>query len=110
MTATVLGIDFGTSNSAAAVNEGGRARIIALEPGRDTLPTAVFLDYATRATLVGSDAVAAMIDGRQGRFMRSLKSILGTTLAREERQFLNRRLTLLDIIAEFLAEIRSRAE
>lgn len=105
-----LGIDFGTSNTAAAVLEGGRPRIIPLEAGKDTLPTAVFLDYAERRTLVGGAAVQAMIDGRYGRFMRSLKSILGTPLARERRQFLNEKLTLLEIIARFLAEVRARAE
>jgi hypothetical chaperone protein len=51
-----------------------------------------------------------MIDGEEGRFMRALKSILGTSLAREKRQFLNERLSLIEVIARFLAEIRSRAE
>ncbi|MCX8509304.1 MAG: Hsp70 family protein [Rhodobacteraceae bacterium] len=105
-----LGIDFGTSNTAAAVMDGGRPHIIRLEAGKDTLPTAVFLDYAARRTLVGSEAVQAMIDGRYGRFMRSLKSILGTPLARERRQFLNEKLTLLEIIARFLSEVRIRSE
>jgi hypothetical chaperone protein len=110
MPQTTLGIDFGTSNTAAAVSVGGRAQIIALEPGKDTLPTAVFLDYANSNTVFGTAAVAALIDGRQGRFMRSLKSILGTSLAREKRQFLNRKVTLIEIIAEFLAEVKNRAE
>lgn len=110
MRTVTLGVDFGTSNTAAAVFEDGRARIIPLETGQKTLPTAVFLDYAERRTLFGSDAVRAMIDGRYGRFMRSLKSILGTPLARERRQFLNERLTLLEIVARFLTEVRARAE
>ncbi|MEZ5888705.1 MAG: Hsp70 family protein [Paracoccaceae bacterium] len=110
MASAAIGIDFGTSNSAAAVLSEGQAVMIPLEPGRETLPTAIFLDYAARSTLIGSAAVAAMIDGRDGRFMRALKSILGTPLARERRQFLNRRLTLLEIVAEFLAEVRLRAE
>lgn len=105
-----LGLDFGTSNSGAAVAADGKVRLLPLEPGRDTLPTAVFLDYATRETRIGSAAVAALIDGRDGRFMRALKSILGTPLARESRPFLNRRLRLVDIVAEFLAEVRIRAE
>jgi hypothetical chaperone protein len=42
--------------------------------------------------------------------MRALKSILGTPLAREKRQFMNQRLTLLQIIAQFLSEVRIRAE
>lgn len=106
---SVLGIDFGTSNSGAAIAAADEARLLPLEPGKDTLPTAVFLDFAARETHFGSDAVAAMIAGREGRFMRALKSILGTPLAREKRQFMNRRLTLLEIVAEFLGEVRERA-
>lgn len=109
MTGTAIGIDFGTSNTAAAVLEQGRPRIIALEPGQETLPTAIFLDYASRHTYYGRDAVSALIDGRDGRFMRALKSVLGTPLARERRTFLNERLTLLDVVARFLAEVRARA-
>lgn len=106
----VLGIDFGTSNTAAAVMQGGELRLIELEPGQSTLPTAIFLDFEGRRTVYGSEAVAAMIEGREGRFMRALKSILGTALARERRQFLNERLTLIEIIARFLAEVKRRAE
>ena len=105
-----IGVDFGTSNTAAAILTGGAARIVPLEAGQETLPTAVFLDYGARRTVFGSAAVRAMIDGQEGRFMRALKSILGTPLARERRQFLNRRLTLLEVVTEFLGEIRARAE
>jgi hypothetical chaperone protein len=106
-----LGIDFGTSNTAAAiVDSGGRPAPIPLEPGAATIPTAVFLDYETRDTLFGNAAAAAMIAGRDGRFLRGLKSILGTGLARERRQFLNEKLTLIEIIARFLAHVKARAE
>ncbi len=105
-----LGIDFGTSNTAAALLDGGRARLIPLEPGHDTIPTAVFLDFADRRMQFGNRAARSMTEGREGRFMRSLKSILGTPLARERRSFLNERLTLIDIIARFLAEVKARAE
>ena len=88
--ARAIGIDFGTSNTAAAILSDGQPRIVPLEAGHETLPTAVFLDYAARRTVFGSAAVRAMIDGQEGRFMRALKSVLGTPLARERRQFLNR--------------------
>lgn len=107
---TALGIDFGTSNTAASVAVNGAPYMIELEPGETTLPTVVFLDYAADKTLYGRTAARAMTEGRDGRFMRSLKSILGTPLAREKRQFLNEQLTLIDIIARFLAEIRDRAQ
>ena len=85
-----IGIDFGTSNTAAAILGAGQPRIVPLEAGQETLPTAIFLDYAARRTVFGSAAVGAMIDGQEGRFMRALKSVLGTPLARKRRQFLNR--------------------
>ncbi|MBR9652938.1 Hsp70 family protein [Thalassovita aquimarina] len=106
----VLAIDFGTSNTAAGVCVNGAPYLIPLEPGEATLPTAVFLDFAARKTLYGRRAARAMIAGNDGRFMRSLKSVLGTPLAREKRQFMNEKLTLIEVIARFLQEIRIRAE
>ncbi|SMX32004.1 Hsp70 family protein [Maliponia aquimaris] len=105
-----LGVDFGTSNTGAAVMAAGRPYAIPLEPGMATLPTAVFVDFAERQTLYGSAAARAMMEGAEGRFMRALKSILGTPLAREPRRLLNERLTLIEVIARFLIEIRARAE
>ncbi len=105
-----LGIDFGTSNTSAAVLVNGRAHLIEVEAGRNTLPTSIFFDYHTGATTYGSAANAALIDGREGRFMRALKSVLGTPLMREERQIHYERLTLIEAISRFLTMIRERAE
>ncbi len=105
-----LGIDFGTSNTAAGVMVAGRPFLIEVEPGRTTLPTSVFLDYDRKQTTYGSIANAALIDGREGRFMRALKSVLGTPLMRERRQIAYERMTLLEVVARFLRMIRERAE
>jgi hypothetical chaperone protein len=105
-----LGVDFGTSNTGVGVLAGGRPYAIPLEPAEQTLPTAIFVDFADRQYLYGSAAARAMMQGAEGRFMRSLKSILGTTLAREPRMLLNERITLIEIIARFLKEIKHRAE
>ena len=100
MSDPILALDFGTSNSAAAVLEGGKSRILRLERDADTIPTAIFLDFDSRETHLGEAAIAALIDGREGRFMRALKSVLGTSLLHEKRQFMNERLTLSDIVGE----------
>ena len=105
-----LGIDFGTSNTAAGVMVAGRPHLIAVEPGRTTLPTSVFFDADRKVASYGSIANAALTQGREGRFMRALKSVLGTPLLRERRQIGHERLTLLDVVARFLAMIRDRAE
>lgn len=109
MTGT-LAIDFGTSNTAAAVLRDGLPHIIPLEDGNDTLPTAVFLDFAQRQTVYGSRAIEALMEGREGRFMRALKSVLGTSLMHEKRQFFQERLTLIEIVARFLNAVKTRAE
>lgn len=105
-----LGLDFGTSNTAAGVFRNGRPVAIELEQGAQTLPTAVFVDFAERSYLYGSVAAQAMMEGQEGRFLRALKSILGTPLARESRRLLNERVTLIEVIARFLTEIRVRSE
>lgn len=110
MSDPILALDFGTSNSASAILADGRARIIPLEAGSQTLPSAIFLDFDSREMLLGEAAIAALVDGREGRFMRALKSVLGTPLFHEKRQFLNERRTLSEIVTEFVARVRQRAE
>ena len=105
-----LGIDFGTSNTAAAVLVGAQVHVIPLEPGQDTLPTAVFFDAVHKDMLIGAAAVNALTQGREGRFMRAMKSVLGTPLIREKKQFGQVRITLMQVIAQFLAQVKQRAE
>ncbi|WP_323763898.1 Hsp70 family protein [Marinovum sp.] len=105
-----LGIDFGTSNTGAGILRDGRPVALPLEGTAQTLPTAVFVDFTDKRFVYGAAAARAMMEGQDGRFMRGLKSILGTPLAREKRRFLNERLTLIEVIGRFLAEIRARSE
>ncbi|GAA6179426.1 MULTISPECIES: Hsp70 family protein [unclassified Shimia] len=105
-----LGIDFGTSNSAAGFAVDGKPELITFAPGETTLPTTFFFDFDTRQTLLGSPANLALLDGVEGRFMRALKRVLGTTLMHEPRQILNQRVTFVDIIARFLRHIKQQAE
>ncbi|MDE4172692.1 Hsp70 family protein [Phaeobacter sp. PT47_59] len=105
-----LGIDFGTSNSAAGVAVAGQPYLIELEPGEQSLPTAVFFDGQTGRMRIGNSAIRALTAGEEGRFMRALKSLLGTPLLHEERRLGGERLTFADVIARFLAELKRRAE
>lgn len=105
-----LAIDFGTSNSAAAVLEDGIVRRLPIEAGADTLPTAVFFAPKGGAMMIGEAASAALIAGDEGRYMRALKSVLGTSLFHEARPIGGRRQTLADIVSAFLAEVKARAE
>ena len=105
-----LGIDFGTSNTAAAVMAGDRPFLIPVEDGKTTLPTSVFFDTHRANAVYGSVANAALIDGREGRFMRALKSVLGTPLMHERRMISYQRVTLIEVVALFLTTVKHRAE
>ncbi|MEQ6249297.1 Hsp70 family protein [Sulfitobacter sp. HNIBRBA3233] len=105
-----LAVDFGTSNSAAAFWRDGAVQRIALEPGGDTLPTAVFFDFTAKQMLIGTPAGEALLAGDEGRYMRALKSLLGSPLMRERRNLLGERLDFIDIVARFLKRLKSASE
>ena len=105
-----LGIDFGTSNTAAGIMDGGAPRLIPMPDGETTLPTSVFFDPIREQTLFGNAANRALVEGRDGRFMRALKSVLGTSLMHERRVIAHERLTLIEVVARFLAMLKARAE
>ena len=105
-----IGIDFGTSNSAVAYQDGGATRLVRFDGGAKTLPTTFFFDFDTHETLIGEPANQALLGGVEGRFMRALKRVLGTALMHEKRQILNQRLTFVDIIGTFLRRLRLQAE
>ncbi|HSV51451.1 MAG TPA: Hsp70 family protein [Burkholderiaceae bacterium] len=104
-----LGIDFGTSNSAAAwARPGEAARLLPLEGTATSLPTAIFYNAEDRATYFGREAIAQYLAGTEGRLMRSLKSLLGSPLLLEKTAINGQAVSFLDIIATFLAELRRR--
>jgi hypothetical chaperone protein len=106
----VLGIDFGTSNSAvASIEAGGAARLVPLEGEATALPTAVFYNAEDRSTHFGRDAIALYLAGVDGRLLRSLKSLLGSSLLDEETAIPGGMLSFKAIIARFLGELRGRA-
>jgi hypothetical chaperone protein len=111
-------IDFGTSNSAVAVPDGDAMRLVELEPGFATMPTAVF--YPAEGDRSGSGegapcqfgraAIAAYVDGIDGRLMRSMKSILGSTLVEQTTDVGGgRAVRYLDVVATYLRHLRARA-
>jgi hypothetical chaperone protein len=117
----VCAIDFGTSNSAIAlpVVEGGHAgvRLVELEPGQRTMPTAVFYAVEGLASFeaphrhYGRAAVAAYVEGIEGRLMRSMKSILGSTLAQQATDVgAGRSVRYLDVVGGYLQHLKSLAE
>lgn len=108
--APALGIDFGTSNSAVSfLAEDGTARLVPLEGSATGMPTAVFFNAEDPGTHYGREAMGLYLAGVEGRLMRSLKSLLGSSLVEEETAVGRGTLSFKAIIALFLAELRARA-
>ena len=109
--------DFGTSNSAIALPRPGGVELVELEAGQRSMPTAVF--YAVEGLAgheepqrhYGRAAVAAYVEGIEGRLMRSMKSILGSTLAEQSTEVgAGRSVRYLDVVGSYLRRLKSLAE
>jgi hypothetical chaperone protein len=110
-------IDFGTSNSGVALPlADGRVGLVDLEDGQTSMPTAVFYlvddtPGLEPARLYGRAALAAYVDGLDGRLMRSMKSILGSGLIEQHTDVGGgRSLRYLDVITGYLRHLKARAE
>jgi hypothetical chaperone protein len=104
-------MDFGTSNSTFAVARGNTpARLLPLEQGRPTIPSAIFFSFETDSVYFGRQAVNEYVAGGDGRLMRSIKSVLGTALFADTTRVKRDSLAFSDILGFFVAELKRRAE
>jgi hypothetical chaperone protein len=106
---SICGLDFGTSNTTLGTIEGDAPVLVALEAGQTTIPSAIFYEV-DGAVLIGRKAVEAYVDGTPGRLMRSLKSVLGTSLIDETTRLGRERTSFRDVIAYYLGAVKRRAE
>jgi hypothetical chaperone protein len=105
-----IGIDFGTSNSAVGFLKDGFPCLVELEDKRVTIPSAVFYDTEENAVLFGNEAISFYVDGCEGRLLRSLKSILGSSLINEATEIGYKNIRFKDIIADFVRRLKKKAE
>lgn len=104
-------IDFGTSNSAVALASGAGIRLVELEPGHTSIPTAVFFSAEDDSRAFGRAAVQAYVDGFDGRLMRSIKSILGSDLMdRVTEVGLGVTIKYLDVVIAYLKQLKRVTE
>jgi hypothetical chaperone protein len=73
-----IGIDFGTSNSAAAVFDGEQVRLIQLEQADAIIPSATYIDRALTAK-TGQLAVDQYIVDNTGRTVEMVPEVIGET-------------------------------
>jgi hypothetical chaperone protein len=96
------GFDFGTSNSSIAMFTGNQPRLIDLQDGKTSIPTAVFFNFDNGETYFGRQAINRYLDYDEGRLLRSLKSLLGSSLYDESTYVRSRRVEFAEIIQLFV--------
>jgi hypothetical chaperone protein len=105
------GLDFGTSNSAIGVARGIAVALAPLEGNNTLMPSAVFFDDETKGrVLFGSDAISAYVGQTEGRLMRALKSILGSSLINEKTSLGSRMVPLAEVVEIFVRRLKHKAE
>ncbi|MES2833009.1 MAG: Hsp70 family protein [Pseudomonadota bacterium] len=104
------GMDFGTSNSTVGWCRPGKPTLLNLEDGKSTLPSVIFFNADEETVHFGRAALATYLSGSEGRLMRSMKSLLGTSLIDGQTEVMGRALPFRKLLAQFLAELKRRAE
>jgi hypothetical chaperone protein len=116
------GVDFGTSNSTVGWIKpghdspgqgkaaGGAHALLSLEDGKATLPSVVFFNADDEQVRYGRAALADYLEGYEGRLMRSMKSLLGTSLMDGQTEVGGRALPFRVLLAQFIGEVKRRAE
>ncbi|MBY0243503.1 MAG: Hsp70 family protein [Burkholderiaceae bacterium] len=108
--ATACGVDFGTSNSTVGWVRPGHPTMLSLEDGKVTLPSVVFFNADDDTTSYGRAALTEYLAGYEGRLMRSMKSLLGTSLIDGQTEVAGRALPFRALLQQFIGELKRRAE
>jgi hypothetical chaperone protein len=109
-TRCVAGLDFGTSNSAVGYARGPTLALHRFEHGGLSTPTALFHDDEDGALVCGHEAETRFLEGHEGRYLRALKSILGTALAEESTRLGRRPWPFQALIVRFLKHLKTSVE
>ncbi|MYN25298.1 Hsp70 family protein [Duganella levis] len=108
--AIACGVDFGTSNSTVGWVRPGHPVMLGLEEGKTTLPSVVFFNADDDEVTYGRAALADYLAGYEGRLMRSMKSLLGTSLIDGQTEVGGRALPFRMLLAQFIGELKKRSE
>lgn len=104
------GMDFGTTNTTAAlINEKQIPTLVALENNNTTIPSALFFSNKEKIYF-GREAMKMYIDGEIGRCMRSIKRILGSDLMSGGTIINNKKVSFISILEYFLQHIKNKID
>ena len=108
--ARACGVDFGTSNSTVGWLRPGHPTLLALEDGKPTLPSVVFFNAEEYSVSFGRAGLREYLDGYEGRLMRSLKSLLGSSLIDGRTDVQGSVIGFRDLLTQFIGSLKARAE
>lgn len=107
---TILAIDFGTSNSTVGHPTAAGPALIALEGDHVTIPSAIFFNVEEECVQFGRSAIDAYTRHYEGRLLRALKSVLGSSLIDETTPIGGNQIAFKDIIGLFIRHLKAKAE
>lgn len=108
--ARACGIDFGTSNSTVGWQRFGQPGLLSLEDGKPTLPSVVFFNAEEHTVSFGRAGLREYLEGYEGRLMRSLKSLLGSSLIDGRTDVQGHVVRFSELLTQFIATLKTRAE
>ncbi len=82
----------------------------AWKTARSTMPSAVFFNFEDGRTHFGRRAIADYTENVEGRLLRALKSVLGTSLIHEKTRIKAHSIAFSDIIGSFLHFLKEKLE
>ena len=106
---SICGLDFGTSNTTLGTIVAPRRSWLRWRKRKPAIPSAIFYE-ADGGVRIGRRAVEAYVEGVPGRLLRSLKSVLGTSLIDETTRLGRERVSFRDVIAYYVGAVKRRAE
>ncbi len=106
----MIAIDFGTSNSTLGLASPQGSRLLPLEQDHLVIPSAIFFNLEEDCVQFGRAAITAYTRHYEGRLLRALKSVLGSSLVEEATQIGQEKIALREVIRKFIAHLKGIAE
>ncbi len=106
----ILAIDFGTSNSTVGHYTPAGPLLLPVEDSQVTIPSAIFFNIEEERLQFGRAAITAYTQHYEGRLLRALKSVLGSSLIEETTAIGDQKIPFKDIIGLFLRHLKAKAE